>query len=107
MRYLLVKEKNKKSYNLYCPDTYGVETWGSSSSQIGLKKKRKTWSIETWCYGGEWSEDEITETIEHILDKCPHYNGKLEEENIVMSDIIDIKVNIIRQRNNIHNYKCL
>lgn len=39
MRYLLVKEKNKKAYTLYCPDTYGAETWGSSSSQTGLKKK--------------------------------------------------------------------
>ena len=42
MRYLLVKEKNKKTYNLYCPDIYGAETWGSDSSQIGLKKKRKS-----------------------------------------------------------------
>ena len=47
MRYLLVKEKNKKTYTLYCPDTYGVETWGSDSSQTGLKKKRKSWYIET------------------------------------------------------------
>ena len=42
MRYLLVKEKNKKTYTLYCPDTYGIETWGSDSSQTGLKKKRKS-----------------------------------------------------------------
>ena len=54
MRYLLVKkEKNKKTHNLYCPDIYGAETWGSSSSQAGLKKKRKAWYIETWCCGGE------------------------------------------------------
>ena len=40
MKYLLVKEKGKKNYTLYCPDTFGVETWGSGSYQTGLKKKR-------------------------------------------------------------------
>lgn len=54
-----------------------------------------------------FKDDEITETIEYTLDKCPHCNGILEEENVVISDIIDIKIDIIRQRNNIHNYKCL
>ena len=58
MRYLLVKEKNKKTYTLYCPDIYVVETFVFSSSQTGLKKKRKTWYIETWWYCGEWLDDE-------------------------------------------------
>ena len=88
MRYLLVKEKNKKAYNLYCPDTYGVETWGSDSSQTGLKKKRKSWYIETWCYGGEWSEDEITETKLNVvketadLDEIIHYLANHNEKEI-------------------------
>ncbi len=88
MRYLLVKEKNKKAYNLYCPDTYGVETWGSDSSQTGLKKKIKSWYIETWYYGGEWSEDEITETKLNVvketadLDEIIHYLAKHNEKEI-------------------------
>ena len=88
VRYLLVKEKNKKTYNLYCPDIYGTETWGSSSSQTGLKKKRKAWYIETWYYGGEWSEDEITETKLNVvketadLDEIIHYLTKHNEKEI-------------------------
>ena len=88
MRYLLVKEKNKKTYTLYCPDTYGVETWGSDSSQTGLKKKRKSWYIETWCCGGEWSEDEIIETKLNVvketadLDEIIHYLAKHNEKEI-------------------------
>ena len=33
----------------------------------GLKKKRKSWYIETWYYGGEWLEDEITETKLNVV----------------------------------------
>lgn len=61
MVYLLVKEKGKKNYTLYCPATYGVESWGSGSYQTSLKKKRKSWYVESWSYGGEWLEDEINE----------------------------------------------
>ena len=88
MRYLLVKEKNKKIYALYCPDTYGVETWGSGSSQTELKKKRKSWYIETWCYCGEWLDDEITETKLNVvkettdLDEIIHYLVKHNTKEI-------------------------
>ena len=88
MRYLLVKEKNKKAYNLYCPDIYGAETWGSSSSQTGLKKKRKSWYIETWCYGGEWLDDETIETKLNViketadLDEIIHYLAKHNAKEI-------------------------
>lgn len=53
-----------------------------------------------------FKEEEITETIEHKLDKCPHCNGKLIEKNTVISDIIDITVTVTKTRNLIHNYKC-
>jgi hypothetical protein len=43
MRYLLVKEKNNK-FNLYCPEIFGIETWGELS-QKSLEKKRKYWYI--------------------------------------------------------------
>ena len=86
MRYLLVKEKNKKTYTLYCPDTYGVDSWGSSSSQTSLKKKRKAWYIETWCYCGDWLDDEIIETklnvvketadLDEIINYLEKHNAK-------------------------------
>ena len=86
MRYLLVKEKNKKTYTLYCPDTYGVDSWGSSSSQTSLKKKRKSWYIETWCYCGDWLDDEIIETklnvvketadLDEIISYLARHNAK-------------------------------
>ena len=88
MRYLLVKEKNKKIYNLYCPDIYGAETWGSGYSQTRLKKKRKTWYIETWCYGGEWLDDETIETKLNVvketadLDEIIHYLTKHNAKEI-------------------------
>ena len=88
MVYLLVKEKGKRKYELYCPETYGVESWGSSSSQTGLKKKRKSWYIETWYYGGEWLEDEIIETKLNVvketadLDEIIRYLAKYNEKEI-------------------------
>lgn len=88
MKYLLVKEKGKRKYTLYCPDTFGVETWGSGSYQTELKKKRKYWYIETWNYGGEWLEDEITETKLNVvietsdLDDIIHYVAKYNEKEI-------------------------
>lgn len=54
MRYLLVKEANK--FKLYCPETFGLETWGSSS-QTSLEKKRKYWYINHWTAGNEYIED--------------------------------------------------
>ena len=88
MKYLLVKEKIKRKYTLYCPDTFGVETWGSGSYQTELKKKRKSWYVETWNYGGEWLEDEITETKLNVvressdLDDIIHYLAKYNEKEI-------------------------
>lgn len=88
MRYLLVKEKNKKAYTLYCPDTYGAETWGSSSSQTGLKKKGKTWYIETQRCGGEWLDDETIETKLNVvketvdLGEIIHYLAKHNAKEI-------------------------
>ena len=86
MIYLLVKEKNKKTYTLYCPDIYGVDSWGSSSSQTSLKKKRKAWYIETWRYCGDWLDDEIIETelnvvketadLDEIINYLSKYNAK-------------------------------
>ena len=53
-----------------------------------------------------FKDDEIDETIEHTLDKCPECGGKLKATNTVISDIIDFEIKIKRTRNNIHNYKC-
>ena len=88
MRYLLAKEKNKKAYTLYCPDTYGAESWGSSSSQTGLEKKRKAWYVKTWRYGGEWLDDETIETKLNVvketadLDEIIHYLAKHNAKEI-------------------------
>jgi hypothetical protein len=54
MKYLLVKEVNK--FKLYCPETLGLETWGSTS-QTSLEKKRKYWYINHWTAGNEYIED--------------------------------------------------
>lgn len=59
MRYLLVKEKDKK-FTLYSPEVFGIETWGDSYHQTSLEKKRKHWHIVNWYYGGICGDDEET-----------------------------------------------
>ena len=56
MIYLLVKEKSKKQYRLYCPNIFGIETWGSTS-QDSLVKKKKYWYIHHWSAGSDWIDD--------------------------------------------------
>ena len=72
-----------------------------SSGKVGATKGHEIHKLEYF------KEDEITETVEYVLDKCPKCGGELKELNVVVSDIIDIKVTVTKTRNNIHNYKCL
>lgn len=72
-----------------------------TDGKIGAKKGHKIHKLEYF------KEDEITEIVEHKLEKCPKCGGALKELNVVISDIIDIKVIVTKTRNNIHNYKCL
>lgn len=53
-----------------------------------------------------FKDDEITKIVEHKLDCCPECGSQLQETNIVLSDIIDIEINITKTRNKIHNYRC-
>ena len=55
MKYLLAKEKGN-SFELYSPETFGMETWGMTS-QTSLEKKNKYWYIHSWSAGNEWIED--------------------------------------------------
>ena len=71
-----------------------------SNKPKGAQPNHKQYKLEYF------KEDEITEKVEHKLDKCPNCNGKLIEKNIVISDIIDIKIMMTKTRNIIHNYKC-
>lgn len=68
----------------------------SKGSQLGHKQHKLEY----------FKDDEITNTVEHTLEKCPKCGGQLIENGIVKSDIIDIDIKVIRTRNNIHNYKC-
>lgn len=56
MNYLVVQEKTK--FKLYCPETFGLETWGSTS-QTSLEKKRKYWYISHWTAGNDYIEDSV------------------------------------------------
>lgn len=91
MVYLLVKEKGKRKYSLYCPDTYGSHSWGSTS-QYSLIKKRKLWYVQYWSASNEmlfWTEEEsklnvVKETSD--LDEIILYlakNNKNEIEHII------------------------
>lgn len=71
-----------------------------SSNKIGAKVGHPIYKLDYF------KDDEITNVVEHTLDSCPNCGGKLEEINIVKSDIIDIEIKVTKTRNNIHNYKC-
>lgn len=93
MRYLLVKEKGKRKYNLYSNETFGMNTWGSSS-QDSLVKKKKYWYVQHWSAGNEWIEDEeyeyklnvVKETadLDEIISYLVAHNVK-EIEPIIQS----------------------
>lgn len=45
-----------KNFALYDTETFGMETWGSSS-QKSLEFKRKNWYIHYWQGGNNWIDD--------------------------------------------------
>ena len=53
--YLLEKLKDN-TFKLYSPETYGMSTWGSSS-QDSIIKKKKYWYVQHWAAGNDWIED--------------------------------------------------
>lgn len=71
-----------------------------SDKTIGAQKGHKIHKLDYF------KDDEITNIVEHTLDKCPKCGEKLEEINVVKSDIIDIEIKVTKTRNNIHTYKC-
>lgn len=80
--YLLAKEDKK--FMLYCPELYGIETWGARS-QVSLEKKRKYWYITTWSAGDDYTDDteesvrlnvvleaaDLEQVIGYIMRVCP------------------------------------
>lgn len=71
-----------------------------SEKEIGAQKGHPIKKLDYF------KDEEITKIVEHTMEKCPNCGGKLEELNVVKSDIIDIEIKVTKTRNNIHNYKC-
>ena len=104
MVYLLVKEKGKKQYSLYCPDTYRADSWGSTA-QTSIIRKRKSWYINTWIAGNEWVEDYEeqdklnvvleTSNFDEILNYVKEHNEKeieylIKEARDIYNDYLDL-----------------
>lgn len=80
--YLVAKENDK--FTLYCPDIFGIESWGARS-QVSLEKKRKYWYITTWSAGDEYTDDieesvrlnvvleatDLDQVVNYITGVCP------------------------------------
>ena len=80
--YLVAKENDK--FTLYCPDLFGIESWGARS-QVSLEKKRKYWYITTWSAGDEYHDDteesvrlnvvleatDLDQVVNYIMGICP------------------------------------
>lgn len=60
MVYLL--EKCRKHFHLYCPEIFGMETWGMGA-QESLEKKRKNWYIVYWRGAVYEDQDDYVENI--------------------------------------------
>ena len=86
---------SKNSLQTKIPNTR-EKTDKSKGGQLGRNRK----VLEPF------KEEEITETIEHTLDKCPKCNGDITLKNVVISDIIDFNIKVTKTRNKIHNYIC-
>lgn len=71
-----------------------------SDKPIGAQKGHEIHKLDYF------KDNEINNIVEHTLDKCPKCGGKLEEINVVKSDIIDIEIKVTKTRSNIHTYKC-
>jgi hypothetical protein len=80
--YLVAKENDK--FTLYCPDIFGIESWGARS-QVSLEKKRKYWYITTWSAGDDYHDDieesvrlnvvleatDLDQVVNYIMGVCP------------------------------------
>ena len=64
---LLLLERHKGNrFTLYCPEIYGLETWGSNT-QLGMEKARKSWYTTYWSYRGEYCDDCFEKTRLNIV----------------------------------------
>lgn len=98
MKLLLVRNL-KDNYTLLSPDTYGMETWGSSS-QTSLEKKRKYWYICSWSAGNDFdfvdeyiSKSKInvvfeTTDIDEVINYLTEHKLKCKNEMICEFDKI-------------------
>lgn len=72
------------------------KTGNSRGGQPGHKKA----SLE------QFSEDEVTEHVEHTVDACPHCGGALEHSSERVKDEIDYEVRVIKRRHTFVEYEC-
>ena len=73
------------------------ETDKSKGGQIGHKKHK----LE------KFNDNEITEEVNHTMDKCPNCNSKnIKVINIKVRDEFDFKITIIKRRHYFNEYVC-
>ena len=53
-----------------------------------------------------FSEDEITDTIQHELDACPYCGGTLTEVKEIPKDELDYEVKVVKKRHVFREYVC-
>ncbi len=54
----------------------------------------------------KFTEEEITERLDHTLNKCPKCNNEIEEKNVFISDVLDFNITISKVRNKVYKYYC-
>ena len=53
-----------------------------------------------------FSEDEITDTVQHELDACPYCGGTLTEVKEIPKDELDYEVKVVKKRHVFREYVC-
>lgn len=105
----LLLNKHFKDYTLLCPGIYGYQTWGTSS-QDDLIKKRKNWYITNWTTGSDvydiddtYSEEKLNIVLETTdMDEVIRYleskkvskeciNKILDEYSKIVEDFVEVE----------------
>lgn len=96
--FLLAKYENE--YHLYCPETYGLATWGDGYYQESIEQEDSKWFFHTWSAGNEWTEDELDQTdipvvlttssLKRVIRYLKNHKATVEEIKAILAEAKEI-----------------
>ena len=100
MTYLIHRARGNR-YWFYCPDTYGMETWGMNS-QEEIIFKRKHWYVHTWRAAPFFDCEDYTEDVKlnivfvsssekEVFEWLEEHKARQEDIETIRKDIAEAK----------------